>query len=167
MAASMERVDLRGAGYRADRRRVSYLHVQLLEPVLEEYSAAYAALSYVERGWHLLRAEPEIGGVQLSHVQKAIGNLEATYIIRLFSEFEAILIHHLMKRHPGLRVPRTAEALINRVALRERIADPIRELAQRAREYRNALVHRRIAPAPTQRIQVVMAALNRFLARLP
>src|SRR5436190_999490 len=121
MAASLERVDLPGAGRRTDQRRVSYLHVQLLEPVLEEYIAAYAALSYTARVWHVVRAEPEVGRVQLSHVRQAIDNLEATYIIRLFSEFEAILVQHLTVSYPRLRVPRTAEALINRVALRERI----------------------------------------------
>ena len=93
-------------------------------------------------------------------------NIEITYIVRLFSGFEAILVEHFAASHPPLRIPRTAEALINRIALRERIPDPIRDRAQDTREYRNTLVHQRPAPAPGVSFREVMSSLSRFLALL-
>jgi hypothetical protein len=146
---------------------VSYVHVEQLEDVRYEYAAAAAALACLAREWHTLREAPEVRLIGLSHVAQASRNIEITYIIRLFAVFESILVHHLATVHPGLRVPHTAEALINRVALRERIPDPIRSAAQTVREYRNTLVHHRAAIVPEMRLARVVAALNRFLARLP
>jgi hypothetical protein len=100
------------------------------------------------RIWPQLSGVPEIELVRFSHLRGAVANLEVTYIIRAFSEFEGLLYDHLAARHPGVRIPRTTEALVNRVALRERIPDPIREAAQRVREYRNSIVHRRAARVP-------------------
>jgi hypothetical protein len=146
---------------------VSYLHVQELQPVRDEYLAASAALTYVARVWHELGGEPESRRTRLSHVREADRNLEITYIIRLFSEFEALLSDHLTRRHPGLRVPRSTEALINRVALRERIPDPIRDGVQVVREYRNSIVHRRSGHASVLGFRQAMSSLNQFLALLP
>jgi hypothetical protein len=138
-----------------------------MEPVRSEYDGAAAAISWVARAWAQIRDEPELSRVSLTQISEAALNLEATYIIRVFAEFEAILTNHIAVAHPTLRVPRTAEALINRVALRERIPDPLLDTAQGVRAYRNVLVHHRIAPVPTQSLPQVMAGLNRFLARLP
>jgi hypothetical protein len=146
---------------------VSYLHLQQLATVDDEYAAATAATTYMARVWHELGNIPEISLVRLSHVRVALDNLEVTYIIRLFSEFEALLHDHLGTGYPGRRIPRTAEALVNRVALRERIPDPIRDAAQAVRDYRNVIVHRRTAGGATLSFGQAMAALNRYLARLP
>lgn len=151
---------------------MSYVHVQQLQSVRREYDAADAATAYLTRVWHRLGDESETRRIHLAHVQEAAANLEITYIIRLFSEFEAILYHHLVTRHPGLRIPGTTEALINRVAVRERIPDPVRDAAQMVREYRNAIVHRRaacgpLAPPSPMSFQQAMARLNRFVAQLP
>ena len=146
---------------------MSYLHVQALESIDNEFSAAASALAYVARVWHELGDQPEVHGVHLPHVRQALDNLETTYIIRRFSQYEAILHDHLSTSYPRLRVPRTAEALINRVALRERLPASIRDAAQAVRELRNALVHRRMTPVSSRSLREVMAALNRFLAQLP
>jgi hypothetical protein len=146
---------------------VSYLHVQALESVHSEFTSSAAVLAYATRVWHELSREPELHGARHIDFRRAVDNLETTYIIRLFAEYEAILQDHLSARHPGIRMPRTAEALINRVALRERLPHPVREDAQAVREYRNALVHRRITPVPSRSLREVRAVLNRFLARLP
>ena len=146
---------------------MSYIHVRALDSVHNEFTASAAVLAHAARVWHELSREPELDGVRHVDLRRAVDNLEATYIIRLFAEYETILQDHLSAHHSGIRIPRTAEALINRVALRERLPDPIREAAQSVREYRNALVHRRIAPVPSRSLREVLAALNRFLARLP
>lgn len=132
-----------------------------------EFEATRLATSHLERTWTGLADIQRRGTVEIAHVREAARNLEMTYIIRLFSEFEGLLYRHLVARHPGLRIPRTAEALLNRVALRERIPDPIREAAQAVREYRNSLVHQKSEPAPEVTLQNANAALNRFLRLLP
>jgi hypothetical protein len=100
---------------------VSYFHVQKLAPVDDEFEAARASMEYIRDRWARIRDEPEFQGIELAHLRAALDRVEATYLIRLFAEFEAILQEHLAVAHPGMRIPRIAEALINRVALRERI----------------------------------------------
>src|SRR5205814_8301301 len=51
-------------------------------------------------------------------LNRASGNLELTYIIRLFREFESGLRRFL--RAKKLKIPRTATRLIDRVAARDR-----------------------------------------------
>jgi hypothetical protein len=90
-----------------------------------------------------------------------------SYLIRLFSGFESLLRDHMTIRHPRRRIPRTAESLINRVALIERVPDPIREGVHTVREYRNAVVHPGRAVVPVMSLKQAVAKLNRFLAPLP
>lgn len=146
---------------------MSYHHVQQLASIRDEYVAAEAAIAYLERTWHQMGDVPEVSAVRLAHVRDAARNLEATYVIRLFSEFEGLLQRHLAVRRPGRPIPRTTETLINRVALRERIPDPIRDAAHRVREYRNTVVHYRAAATPALTFRQATAALNRFLDPLP
>jgi hypothetical protein len=146
---------------------VSHQHVQRLLTIQQEFAAVTAATTYLSRVWHQVGDLPEIERVRFSHLQEARRNLEITYIMRLFSEFEALLIDHPITAHPGLRIPRTAEALINRVALRERLPDATRDAAKAVREYRNLVVHRRADAASVLSFSRATAALNRFLAQLP
>jgi hypothetical protein len=146
---------------------VSYRHVQALATVRTEFEAAQLAVSHLERSWPRLTPEQERGSVTLAHIRVTASHLESTYIVRLFSEFEGLLYRHLSAHYPGLRIPRTAEALINRDALREQIPDLDRDAAQAVREYRNVLVHRRGARVPELTLQNATAALNRFLRWLP
>ena len=146
---------------------MSYLHIQRLASVRDEYAVVSAATTYLARVWHELGDEPEVSELRFSQLRRAIMNLEATFIVRLFSEFEGILYHHLAVRHPRLRIPRTAEALISRVSVREHIPDLLRDAAQDVREYRNAIVHRPTGPMASMSFSEVLAALNRFLVQLP
>ena len=146
---------------------MSYRHLQELASVRAEFEAVRLATSHLELTWTRLTDILRRGTVEIAHVREAARNLEMTYIIRLFSDFEGLLYRHLVARHPRLRIPRTAEALLNRVALRERIPDPIREAAHAVREYRNSRVHQKSEPAREMTLQNANAALNRFLACLP
>jgi hypothetical protein len=93
-------------------------------------------------------------------------NLEQTYVVRLFSEFEGILQQRLSELRRSARVPWNAEDLINGVATRERIADPVRGRAHLVREFRNAVVHPRATPVRDMDFQEAMSALNHFLVLL-
>ena len=89
---------------------MSYLHCQRLASVRDEYLAAKAAIAYLTRVWHELGNAPEIKGISLFQMREAADQLASTYIIRLFSEFEAILQHHLETRRNS--VPDRAFVLI-------------------------------------------------------
>jgi hypothetical protein len=145
---------------------VSYLLIQRLVSIRDEYEAARVAVKYLERSWHRLSDLPETRGVRFSHVQNAVHNLEVTYIIRLFAAFESLLHDFLIVSQPGRAVPRRAEHLVNRVARRARIPDLVRDAAQEVREYRNSVIHPG-ATAPTMAFEQALAKLNRFLAPLP
>jgi hypothetical protein len=146
---------------------VSHLHIQGLEQIRDEFVATRTALRYVQSTWDLVAGTTQMRLLRYRHLRDAELNLEATYTIRLFSEFEVLLVDHLGTHYPGRRTPQTAEALINRVALRTRIPDPIRDAAHVVRAYRNVIVHRRIVPAPARSFREALSALNRFLAPLP
>jgi hypothetical protein len=138
-----------------------------LLPIEGEWQATRTAFEFLERSW------PRIGDVvgaettRFADVRRAAQNLEKTYLIRLFSEFEGILHYFLTATVPRLRIPRTAEALINRVALRQRVPDPIWDAVHRVREYRNDVLHPATPRRPSIEFEQALAALNRFLARLP
>src|SRR5438445_367887 len=88
------------------------------QQTVQQLVAARGALEYVERTWPELTRTPELLATDLSHVREAREKVEATYVIRLFSQFEAILRDHLAGIRPGMRVPEKAEHLVNRVASR-------------------------------------------------
>jgi hypothetical protein len=150
---------------------VSYLHIQQLRPILDEFAAARAAVVYMERAWHQVRDAPEASGIGLAQVREAVQSVENTYFIRLFSQFEGLLYEHLVVSQPGRKPPMTARSLIDRVASRERVPDRVREEAHRVREFRNSVVHRAArsggVPVAVRSFRQALSVLNQFLACLP
>ena len=79
-----------------------------------------------------------------SSILRCRENLELTYVVRLFAEFEALLRGYWASIQRG-RLPRRSsmEALMNRIASRRYMpADVLRD-AHEVREYRNAIMHDR------------------------
>jgi len=140
---------------------------QRLALVREEFEASLAAARYVARSWSRIAFEPEFDGLHLRDLRRAVERLEDTYIVLLFSQFEALLAHHLAVTRRAQHVPRTSEALINRIALMERLPNLVRDGAHRVREYRNAVVHPVGAPATWLSLPEAAGVLNRFVAPLP
>ncbi len=106
-----------------------------------------------------------INNVQYGHIKETDADLEGTYIVRLFAEFET-----------GLRLywetirdthPRTID-LLNSLAGQCVIPDEARDNAHLVREYRNGLVHERededLEPIP---IAVARGYLCRYFSFLP
>jgi hypothetical protein len=146
---------------------MSHSLIQRLRAVESEFLVCAAALVPVERRWHEFATTDEWSGRSLQEVRAARARLEGTYIIRLFSEFEGCLHYHLTTT-PGLtHIPHTAQALINRVALRNHIPNDIRLAVHQVREYRNSLVHTAAGIVPAMSFRDVRRALNQFLAILP
>ena len=97
-------------------------------------------------------------------IKKASDNLEGTYIVRIFSEFETALQHFI--RVFQIRKPRTTKALVNRVRARGKIPQDVADDVHRVRDFRNALVHERSAPADPVTIREATSSLCTFLSRV-
>jgi hypothetical protein len=97
-------------------------------------------------------------------VTTASRQLEGTYVIRVFSEFETALIHLI--RALKVSTVRGTEARINRVRDRGRIPQAITADVHKVREYRNSLVHERSTQANPVSIRESTADLCMFLSRL-
>lgn len=120
-------------------------------------------MQYVRDNWGSLYQFHE-GDLTLAQIHAATRNLEGTYTIRLFAEFEALLRAHLVEQ--GRAVPAQVRTVINRVATLRRIDDEVRDGAHCVREYRNALVHPIPLPVAQVTIHDGLSRLNHFVAPL-
>jgi hypothetical protein len=143
---------------------MSHTRIQRLVAVRREFEAARRAVGFFVGGWSQLVNTVDTGGLQLQDFRAAlhVHGLERTYIIRLFSQFEAELRLFLRER-----VPRPAENLINRVASMQHIDADITDMVHDVRLYRNTLVHEANIPAAAVSFEDALTFLNRFLAWLP
>ena len=134
--------------------------------VENEYLSCHAALTFAVREWAAMSAMPEWQGRVRSQAQEALERLEDTYIIRLFSEFEAIL-REFWTDTEIIAVPDRIEDLINRLGSRHRLLQRVREQAHEVQYYRNALLHRSARRTRAVSFGSARRALNFFLAELP
>jgi hypothetical protein len=116
--------------------------------------------------------DPEVLEAQVRRpdIGTAAANLEGTYIIRVFAEFETALRHFL--RAFRLRRPGSTEALVNRVRDRGHVPQAFTDAVHQVREYRNVLIHEyvgfdysRVIEA-LQRLQPVREAIEELVEEL-
>ena len=110
--------------------------------------------------------DPTMLRADLRHgeIVRASQNLEATFIIRLFAEFETGA-----RQYWGANwstYPKMVD-LLNGLAARCGIPDTLRDNAHRVREYRNALVHEREDGVEAVQIAAARGFLCRFFSFLP
>ena len=98
---------------------------------------------------------------RLNHQSK----LESTYLIRLFAEFETGLRDYWAR---CLNKPEEARVrdMIESIAARCRIADPMKTNCHRVRQYRNRLVHAEDLDAPHMELGEARRSLCRFFGFL-
>lgn len=70
---------------------MSHRLIQRLADVRDEFDAARSAVALTTRHWPLLHRETAVAGQNRAAFQRAGQSLEATYVVRLFAQFEAIL----------------------------------------------------------------------------
>ena len=145
---------------------MSHVHAQRLAAIREEYQAVESAVAYTAQEWNTAHHDDifRAVSVQIAQINRARQRLSNTYIIRAFSEFEAVLRETLQVS--GGRVPTKAEALINRAASLRRIPNMIRDNAHTVRVYRNAIVHQGAVAAIPLSFATALSSLNRFAASL-
>lgn len=146
---------------------MSRVLIRNLAAVQQEFGAARAALFYAEKQWAQATEDALLNGVSKSQATAALGRVEQTYLIRLFSEFEAMLKAYLDSRNET--VPSKAYDLINKAAKRQRanVPDDKRDAVHLVREYRNAVVHALGGGAVAVSFRQALSALNQYLVFLP
>ena len=142
---------------------------EALNWVQNQYEASRFALTsllrVVSKDPTVLPRQPH--QIRPSHVRDAAANLEDTYLLRLFAEFESTLRNYWASIRPSPRVRRTRiEILINRVAAWQDIPDLIIDHVHAVREYRNHLVHRG-GGVPAVTLAESKSVLARFISFLP
>ena len=145
---------------------MNYEFLDRLRSVEHEYVACRAALEYAIREWPNVFDSPEWTSRGLGQAQEALRRLEDTYVIRLFSEFEAVLREYWLATVRSA-VPVRVDTLMNRLGSRHRVPAQIRAGAHAVQHHRNALVHCGAPAAARVALGNARRALNRFLAVLP
>ena len=104
------------------------------------------------------------GRLRLRDVVMSSDRLEGTYLIRLFAEFEAGLRQFM--RALKYRIPKSTEALLNRVKDRTGIPKSDAAEAHAVREYRNMLVHDQTLSAAEFSMREATKILGKFMGWL-
>jgi len=134
-----------------------------IKAVEREYTAMRQA---ADRFRHTALGDPTVlqGNLRHGEIIAASNNLEGTYIIRLFAEFESGARQYWganWDTHPR------AIDLLNGLAARCGIPDTQRDNAHLVRDYRNALVHEREDVPEVVPIAVARSYLCHFFSFLP
>jgi len=150
---------------------MSNIYIQRLRIIQMEFNSAREAINYVRRNWQKHDLHAEFIRLKPAHFEEAGRNVEVTYFVRLYAEFEGILKDHLATNHPSVVVPDKpkVDKLISLVTKAEGFTvDPaLRGKMDAARDYRNSIAHRVRASAPSVTFVDALSSLNKFLAKLP
>ncbi len=149
---------------------MSDVYIGRLPGVQAEFDAARQAPAYVERHWQGQAIYREVGCTTPRDLAAASRHVEATYIIRLFAEFEGVLQGHLTINHPEVVVPIRPKVdwLIKRLISVERldVSPQLRRKLDAVRDYRNSIAHRQ-RQGEAVALTAALSVLNTFAARLP
>jgi hypothetical protein len=116
------------------------------DEVRDEYRGAGFALRHILRGYQNYPALNEAGShaqVTLHHLEACEGNLQVTYFVRLFAEFETVLRDYWLNARKRTTAPPMA-ALMNSVAAYCFINEDDLLNANQVRDYRNQVMHDRL-----------------------
>jgi hypothetical protein len=135
-----------------------------IRAIEREYGSVRVA---VDRLSEVADHDPDILGTELRprDLTAADENLEATYLIRMFAEFETAIRSFWKSIRPKARTQ--TEALVDRVGDRCSIPIEVVRDAQVVRVYRNKLVHDRDQECEPMTIKVARHRLAIYLASLP
>jgi hypothetical protein len=134
-----------------------------IKSIEREYGSVRLA---VDRLLSQVRFDPTIlnSGIALRDIVYAAENLEGTYFVRLFAEFETGVRNYwktFRDTHPRM------EDLVNSLASRHKIPFNLTVSVHIVRNLRNSLVHEREDVTETVTIGEARKYLCKYLARLP
>lgn len=136
-----------------------------IRAVEREYLAAELATRSLQDA---LRRNPVLltPGLKQADVHGLADNLQATYVMRLYAEFEAGLREVWASACKKKSTP-GAEVLMNSLAGRFSISDEHRDNAHVVRKYRNAIVHEGTEAADSVTLELARKHLCTFFSWLP
>lgn len=140
--------------------------MERMRAIVREYRVAGIAARDLQA---LFRSDPsvlsdeQLRNEDFRHYQD---NLESTYLIRLYAEFEAGLREAWGSAFGQVTSPRMRD-LIDSVAARRLISEPWRDAVHDVRAYRNALVHEGGIDIPPIGLSEALGHLCRFFSALP
>ncbi len=105
-------------------------------------------------------------GLKRPDFTRAVDRLDATYVVRLFAEFEAGLREAWERRFGQSTHPPTAQ-LMRAIVARCKVPEAWAAAADEVRQYRNALVHEGDDSAVPIPLDDAGVRLKRFFSRLP
>jgi hypothetical protein len=134
-----------------------------IKSVEREYATARLAIDRLEQH---ARDNPQVltEDLRFRDIGAVSRNLEGTYLIRLFSEFETALRQFLTAKK--LRSPKNAQSLVYKVRDRVGISNDHANDVHRVREHRNVLIHSRLQPVQEVPIRDATKYLSTFLSWL-
>jgi len=131
-----------------------------------ELSVASLGCEFLKDG---IREEPEVlslRDLRPRDVDAYIKNLEPTYLVRLFAEFEAAL-RDLWRNGYRRKSDPLVRTLIDSVAVRCHISPANLKEVHRVRSFRNSVVHEGTLGSAEVEFGEARTALSKFLAMLP
>ena len=102
----------------------------------------------------------------LRDVRKFEENLDATYLVRMFAEFEAGL-RDVWANYIERSTQPPAKDLIESIGTHRLVPDDVLDGVGSVREYRNSMVHEGMENAPFVAFEAARSFLGKFLSRLP
>jgi hypothetical protein len=137
-----------------------------IKAVEREYQAVGSSVGHMRRA--IADGTEGLVGATVGDLITANENLEGTYLIRLWAEFETAVRSYYGWLTNDTRIG--THDLINTVAGVRRgraISEDVRRAVHGVRDYRNTLVHARDDPAQSVTITDARHNLNTFLCKLP
>jgi hypothetical protein len=139
--------------------------IRRINAVVREYRSGLVAIRILNER---MAADPSLMSREnLFHIdfRNFQANLEATYFIRVFAEFESSL-RDVWKSTGRDTHPRLGD-LLDAMASRRRISHYVNQAVHSIRRYRNSLVHEESTEAPPISFSVTIRNLTQFLSYLP
>ncbi|HET6250620.1 MAG TPA: hypothetical protein VFE47_23230 [Tepidisphaeraceae bacterium] len=133
--------------------------------VVREHRTALVAIEILDRQLKLNPSLMASHDLSPSDFVRFRDNLEGTYFIRVFAEFESAFRDVWNSTGRGTE-PRTAD-LLDALTSRRTISSLVLQNAHRVRKYRNGLVHQDSADAEAISFAEAARDLLRFLAYMP
>lgn len=150
---------------------MSNVYIRRVRAIRLEFEAARQAITYVQRHWQKYNIYIDLNQLNPADFAEAGTNVEQTYFIRLFAEFEGILRDHLTTNHTSLVVPDKPKIdwLVSRVAKSEvfKVNTELRRRLDDIRDYRNSVAHRTQAAVPAIPLVNALSTFTTILAKLP
>jgi hypothetical protein len=136
-----------------------------IKSVDSEYRAAKLAVSNLRDEARRGSKDLTSAGLVIADVQHCLANLEATYVVRLFAEFESALRIYwgdVIKRKTSPQISKLISSLAASRGIPNSTADYVHEV----RKFRNRLVHEEIQSAILT-FGACRSYLSQFLSFLP